>query len=318
MLKKIICIGLLGWAGMQAAQAQNNTVQLVVAFTPGGPVDMVARVLAEQLRKELGQNVIVENKPGANGNIGAAYLAKARPDGSVLLLTSVGAVSISPALYKKMPYDPARDFAPVSKVVNNATLFVVNPTTPYADAADFVKRSKAQKEPVTIGSSGLGSIPHLTQEMFADATGANILHVPYKGAAPVINDMLGNQVTGFMGDVPALLSHVKAGKLKALGIAAPKRHPLLPNVKTMAEQGIQGVESNNWYGLVAPAGTPAATIARLNKAVRDALQNPTVRAKLEGFGAEPAPSTPEELAKQIAADREKWEALIKSKKITLE
>jgi tripartite-type tricarboxylate transporter receptor subunit TctC len=318
-LKHGIAVGLFALAatGMSYAQG-HNTVQLVVAFTPGGPVDMVARVLAEQLRKELGENVIVENRPGANGNIGAAYVAKAPADGSVLFLTSVGAVSISPALYAKLPYDPARDFAPISKVVNNATLFVVNPSAGYADAADFVKRSQASKTPVSIGSSGPGSIPHLTEELFADVTKANILHVPYKGASQVINDMLGNQVTGFMGDIPALLPHVQSGKLKALAIAAPKRHPLLPNVKTMAEQGIAGVESNNWYGLLAPAGTPPETVKKLNTAVRNALKNETVRKKLEGFGAEPAASSPEELAGQIASDREKWAALIKAKNIRLD
>lgn len=317
MMKRLISAGVLALAAGGAC-AQSGTVQMVVAFTPGGPVDMVARVLAEQLRKELGQNVIVDNRPGANGNLGAAYVAKAQADGSVIFLTSVGAVSISPALYDKLSYDPPRDFAPITRVVNNATLFVVNPSHGYADAADFVKRSKGAKDPVAIGSSGIGSIPHLTEEIFADATKANILHVPYKGASQVINDMLGNNVTGFMGDVPALLPHVQSGKLKALAVAAPKRHPLLPNVKTMAEQGIAGVESNNWYGLVAPAGTPAAVVAKLNTAVHNALKNEVVRKKLESVGAEPAPSTPEELSRLIATDREKWAGIIKAKNIRAE
>ncbi|MNS63849.1 Tripartite tricarboxylate transporter family receptor [compost metagenome] len=233
----------------------------------------------------------------------------------MLFLTSVGAVAISPALYKDMPYDPARDFAPVSRVVNNATVFVVNPSNPATDAADFVKRSQAASQSVAIGSSGIGSIPHLTLEMFEDASKANVLHVPYKGAAPVINDVMGNQVAGFFGDVPGLIGHIQGGKLKPLGIAAPTRHPLLPDVKTLAEQGIAGVESNNWYGIVAPASTPAATVDKLNQAVRAALGNEAVRSKLEKFGAQAAPSSPQELADLIASDRAKWTALIQRKNI---
>jgi len=314
MFKKMLSAGLLSLAVLGAAQAE-GPVRLIIAFPPGGPVDLVGRVLAEQLGRELKQQVIVENKAGANGNIAAAYVAKAPADGSVLFLTSVGAVAISPALYKDLPYDPARDFAPVSKVVNNATVFVVNPSNPAADAADFVKKSRAAAQSVAIGSSGIGSIPHLTLEMFADASKANVMHVPYKGAAPVINDVMGNQVSGFFGDVPGLIGHIQGGKLKALGIAAPVRHPLLPEVKTLAEQGIAGVESNNWYGIVAPAATPPATIAKLNQAVRAALETESVRARLEKFGAQAAPGSPQELAALIASDRQKWTALIQRKNI---
>ena len=201
------------------------------------------------------------------------------------------------------------------QVVNNATVFVVNPSNPATDAADFVAKSQAAKQSVAIGSSGIGSIPHLTMEMFADASKANVLHVPYKGAAPVINDVMGNQVAGFFGDVPGLIGHIQGGKLKPLGIAAPTRHPLLPDVKTLAEQGIAGVESNNWYGIVAPSSTPAATVDKLNQAVRAALGNEAVRAKLEKFGAQAAASSPQELAALIASDRDKWTALIQRKNI---
>ncbi len=314
MFRRILCAGVLSLVAVGAAQA-DGPVRLIIAFPPGGPVDLVGRVLSEQLGKELKQQVIVENKAGANGNIAAAYVAKAPPDGSVLFLTSVGAVAISPALYKDLPYNPVRDFAPISRVVNNATVFVVNPANPAKDAADFVARSRAASQAVAIGSSGIGSIPHLTMEMFADASQANVLHVPYKGAAPVINDVMGNQVSGFFGDVPGLIGHIQGGKLRALGIASSTRHPLLPDVKTLSEQGIAGVESNNWYGLLAPAGTPPATVAKLNQAVRATLQNEAVRARLEKFGAEAAPSSPEELSALIASDRAKWTALIERKNI---
>ncbi|MYZ41870.1 Bug family tripartite tricarboxylate transporter substrate binding protein [Schauerella aestuarii] len=302
------------FAACATAQAA-GPVRLVVAFPPGGPVDLVGRVLAERLSKDLGENVIVENRAGANGNIAASYVAKSTPDGSVLFLTSVGAVAISPSLYASLPYDAAKDFAPISRVVNNATVFVVNPAESSTDAADFVKRSQASKQSVAIGSSGVGSIPHLTLALFQESSKANVLHVPYKGAAPVINDVLGNQITGFFGDVPGLIGHIQAGKLKPLGIAAPKRHPLLPNVKTLSEQGIANVESNNWYGLLAPAGTPPATIDKLNQAVRTALADPATRKRFEDFGAEAAPSTPEELAALIQSDREKWGAVIRKNDI---
>jgi len=317
MFKRIFAAGVLALAACGSAKA-DGPVRLIVAFPPGGPVDLVGRVLAEQLTRELHQSVIVENKPGANGNIGAAYVAKGPRDGSVLFLTSVGAVAISPALYQSLPYDPVKDFAPVSRVVNNATVLVVNPANPATDAADFVARSKAASQPVAIGSSGVGSIPHLALEMFTDASKANVLHVPYKGAAPVINDLLGNQVAGFFGDVPGLIAHIQGGKLKALGVAAPARLAVLPNVKTLAEQGIPGVESNNWYGLLAPAGTPPAIVDKLNAAVRAALANPEANKKLQGFGAEPAPSSPQELADLIASDRKKWTDLIQRKNIKVD
>lgn len=297
------------------AMASSDPVKLVVAFTAGGPVDIIARSMGEQLAKQLGRTVIVENRPGANGNIAAAYVAGAHKDGSVLFLTSVGAVAISGALYGSLSYDPAKDFAPVSRVVNNATVFVVNPNNPAVDAADFVKRSKDQKQPYAIGSSGIGSIPHLTLELFQDATGANVLHVPYKGASQVVNDVLGGHVDGFFGDLPGLINQIQAGKLKPLGVASAQPNPLLPNVKTLAEQGIAGVESNNWYGLLAPAGTPPETIAKLNEAVRATLSDATVRGRLEGLGAEVSPSSPEELKQLIEADTAKWSGLIKSKNI---
>ncbi len=295
--------------------ASSEPVKLVVAFTPGGPVDTIARSMSEQLTRELGRNVIVENRPGANGNIAAGYVAGAPKDGSVLFLTSVGAVAISGALYNSLSYDPVKDFAPVSRVVNNATVFVVNANNPATDAADFVSRSKAEKQAYAIGSSGIGSIPHLTLELFQDATGANVIHVPYKGASQVVNDVLGGHVDGFFGDLPGLISQIQAGRLKALGVAAPAPSPLLKDVKTLADQGIKGVESNNWYGLLAPAGTPPEVITKLNLAMRNTLETPAVRERLESMGAEVAPSSPEALNELIVADRAKWTDLIKSKNI---
>jgi len=303
-------------AAATSALAQPAKVtRLVVAFPPGGPVDIVARVVAEQLGRELDQRVIVENKAGSNGGISAEYVAHSPPDGTTLWFTSVGAAAINPSLYEKLAYDVARDFVPVSLVVNNVELLVVNPRDPADNAADFIAAARRRAEPTTIASTGIGSIPHLAMEQLADATRANLLHVPYKGAAPAITDLMGGQVSGFFGDIPGLIAHVRAGRLKAVGIAAERRHPVLPDVKTLAEQGIPGVDSNNWYALFAPARTPPETVDALNRALRRALANPAVHERLMSSGAEPAPSTPQELAALLARDTEKWARIVRAKRI---
>lgn len=301
--------------GASPALAQPKTTRLVVSFTAGGPVDAVARAIAEQLGKELGRLVVIDNKPGANGAIGASEVLRSGPDGNTLWITSVGAAAINPALYGKLPYEMQRDFAPVSLLVNNVELLVANPRDPAANAAEFIAHARGAKDPVAMASSGIGSIPHLAMEQLSDGSGVKLMHVPYKGAAPAITDLMGGQVGGFFGDVPGLLGHVKSGKLKALGIAAPKRHPALPDVKTLEEQGIKGVDSNNWYALFAPAKTPPAVVEALNKAVRATLTNPAVRERLLQSGTEPAPSSSAELARLLKNDTEKWAKLIKIKNI---
>lgn len=288
---------------------------LIVAFPPGGPTDFVARLLADQLTRLLGAPVLVENRPGANGNIAAEYVAKSPADGSVLFFTSVGAVSISPALYASVPYDPAKDFAPVSRVVNNTTVFVTGAANPANDAKAFVAATLKAAQPTAIGSSGSGSIPHLTLELFRAASGAKVFHVPYKGAAPVISDVIAGRVAGFFGDLPGVIGQLHGGKLKALGVASPKRAAVLANVPTLAEQGIPGVYSNNWYAVLAPARTPPDVISKLNSAIRDALADKNARERLIASGAEPAPSTPEELAALIKEDGAKWAKIIRDNNI---
>src|SRR5207248_1261574 len=257
------------------AWAQEKITRLVVAFPPGGPVDFVARTIAEQLGRELNQRVIIDNKPGANGAIGAQSVAQSAPDGMTLWLSSVGAVAINPVLYDKLAYDMQRDFVPVSLVVNNDELLVVNPSNPAKDAAEFVANAKASSQPVAIASSGIGSIPHLAMEQLADVTKANFLHVPYKGAAPAITDVMGGQVAAFFGDIPGLIGHIKGGKLKALGIAATSRHALLPEVRTLSEQGLPGVDTNNWYALFVSVKTPPGVVNVLNEAIRRTLSTKT-------------------------------------------
>jgi tripartite-type tricarboxylate transporter receptor subunit TctC len=298
------------------AHAQpSGALRIVVAFPPGGPVDFVARVLGEGLGRELGQTVVVENRPGANGAIGAQAVAKSPADGATLWLTSVGAAAINPSLYETLAYDVQRDFAPVSRVVDNVEVLVINPANPANSTSEFIAASLRASQPVSIASSGIGSMPHLALELLVDSTKANLLHVPYKGAAPAITDVIAGHVGGFFGDIPGLIGHIRSGKLKAIGLAAPARHPLLPDVRTLDEQGIRGVESNNWYALLAPARTPPARIEALNGAVRRALSADPVRGKLTASGAVPAPSSPEELAALIRTDTARWAKIIRDKKI---
>jgi len=299
-----------------AAFAQTKVTRVIVAFPPGGPVDFVARTLAEQLGKELGHQVIVENKAGANGAIAAEFVSRAAPDGNTLWLTSVGAVAINPALYDKLAYDPQRDLTPVSLVVNNVEVLVVGANAPYNTGAEFVAAARQQKAaPLTMASSGTGSVPHLAMELLNDAAKINLLHVPYKGAAPAITDVIAGHVNGFFGDIPGLIGHIKGGKLKPIGIAASRRHPLLPDVKTFAEMGVPGVDSDNWYALFASKGTPAAEIERVNQAVRRTLGTEAVKSKLLASGAEPAPSTAAELSTLLKNDSAKWARVVKAKNI---
>jgi tripartite-type tricarboxylate transporter receptor subunit TctC len=298
------------------AQAQAGKVtRLVVAFPPGGPVDFLARMFAEALALELGHRVIVENKAGGNGAIAADQIIQSSPDGSTLWFSSVGAVAINPSLYEKLSYDPLRDLTPVSLVANNVEVLVVNPKNAANSAAEFVAASKARTEPTAMASSGIGSIPHLAVEQLAAVGNANFLHVPYKGIAPAVTDLMGGQVQGLFGDVPGLMGHIRSGKLKAIGLADRQRHPLLPDVKTLAEQGLPGVDTNNWYALFASSKTPANTIASINQAVRKTLESPAVREKFAASGAEAAPTSSAELAALLKADTEKWAHIIRSKKI---
>ena len=296
-----------------AASAQNKVTKVLVAFPPGGPVDFVARTISEQLGKELGQTVVVENKPGANGAIAADALMKAPADGQTLWLTSVGAVAINPALYPNLPYDPVRDLAPVSLVVNNVELLVVHPNAPANSPQEFIQWSKQKN--VTMASSGTGSVPHLAMELLADATKTDLTHIPYKGAAPAITDVIAGHVDGFFGDIPGLMSHIRSGKLKAVGIASTRRHPLFPDIKTFQEIGVGGVDSDNWYALFTHKGVPSADLERINQAVRRTLTNETVRTKLITSGAEPAGSTPSDLALILKNDLTKWGRVIREKKV---
>jgi tripartite-type tricarboxylate transporter receptor subunit TctC len=290
-------------------------IRMVIAFPPGGPTDFVGRLLADKLKDLLGQSVIVDNRAGANGAIGADYVAKSEPDGYTLFFTTVGAVAITPAMRSNLSYDTLRDFAPIMRVVQNTTILVVKPDMPVASAKDLAALAKAKPETLSIASTGVGSMPHLALELFQASAGVKFLHVPYRGAAPALTDLLGGQVQGMFADAPVLMSQIQGGTIKPIGAAANKRTPVLPNVPTLAEQGFPDTDAGNWYGLLAPAHTPQAVIAKLNEAVTTALNDPVVKQKLLQSGAEPSPSTPDEFAQFLKSEIERWGRIVREKGI---
>jgi len=313
---KKIALGLICSLVAVSALAASDVVTMVIAFPPGGPVDSMARALAEPLGKELGTQMIVENKPGGNGAIAAQYIASMPADGKTIWFTSAGAVAINPGLYEKLPYNPFKDLTPVSLVANNVEVLVVNPASPANNAVEFV--ALAKRKDLTMGSSGTGSVPHLAMEQLDDAVGVKILHVPYRGAAPAITDVMAGHIDGFFGDIPGLMSYIKAGKLKPIGLAAEKRNSAIPDVKTFNEMGIKGVDTNNWYAVFVKTGTPKSDIDRINAAIKKVVQQDPLKTKLLQTGSEPIGSTPDELAITLKRDAAKWAKLINTKKISPE
>jgi tripartite-type tricarboxylate transporter receptor subunit TctC len=259
--------------------------------------------------------VIIENKAGANGAIGADFVAKSAPDGYTLFLTTSGAVTITPNLRADTPYDTLRDFAPISRVVNVNEVLAVRPELGLKSARDLAAMAKAKPGTLAFASTGVGSPPHLALELLQAAAGVKFVHVPYRGAAPAITDLLGGQVIAMFADAPVLMPQIRAGKLKALAIAAEQRNPVLPDVPTLAEEGYADTVTNNWYGLLAPAKTPPAIVTRLNRAVRAALADQDVRQKLVNVGAVPAPTTPEEFAQFLRDELARWGKVIREKGI---
>ncbi|UHL65271.1 tripartite tricarboxylate transporter substrate binding protein [Paralcaligenes sp. KSB-10] len=305
----------LAMAALSTYAAPPTTV--VVAFPPGGPADTLARVVAKQLESSLGSSVIVENKPGGNGAIAANFVKRAAPDGHTLFLSSAGAISINPTLYPHLTYNPEKDFAPISTLVSTPEVLVVPATSKVKSVKEFLDLAKSKKEGVTLSSSGIGSMPHMAISLLRIATKANILHVPYKGAAPAIRDTVAGQVGGFFGDISGLLPFIQDHKLTAIGIADSKRSPKLPDVPTFDELGFKNVYASNWYGIFAPAGTPKQTIDALNKAMQVAMASEDARKYAETSGVEASVISPDAFAKLIQQDTKKWGALIKAEHITV-
>jgi tripartite-type tricarboxylate transporter receptor subunit TctC len=304
----LVCAALAA-AGAQAAQAQDNyptrPVRVVIAFPPGGPTDFVGRLVTDKMSAELGQRVYIENRAGAAGTVGADNVAKADPDGYSLFLTTSGAVTIAPHI-QSVPYDPLRDFAPVALVTKVTEVLVVTPKLGIKTVKELIALAKEKPGAVAFASTGIGSPPHLAQELLDVSANVKFLHVPYRGAAPALTDLLGGQVQVLAADLPVLIAQIQAGALIPIGAAADKRDALLPDVPTLAEQGYPNTEASNWYALLAPAKTPPAVIAKLNKAVGDALNDPEVHDKLVKAGATPVGGTPEALGAFMKSEYEKW------------
>ena len=292
-----------------------RTIRLVVAFPAGGPTDFVARLLADKLKGILGQSVLVENKSGANAAIGAEYVAKSDPDGYTLFFTTISAVVMNPHLRANLPYDPVRDFAPVTRLVLTTEVLVVSTKSPIKSTKELIDLSKEKNGALPMASTGVGSLPHLALELFQQSAGIKVVHVPYRGAAPAVTDILGGQVIGSFLDLPVVMPQIIGGNLRALGTASAKRDQVLPDLPTFDEQGYRDIYADNWYALFAPAKTPAPVIAKLNAAFKTALTDPEISHKLLAAGAVPAPTTPEELGDILKADLARWGQIIRERNI---
>jgi tripartite-type tricarboxylate transporter receptor subunit TctC len=306
-------LGLLALTPL-AAQAQafpTKAITIIVPFSAGGTTDILARVLGQFISKDLGQPVIIDNRAGAGGNIGTQLVARAAPDGYTILMGTVGTHAINQSLYPKLAFDPIKDFAPLTRVALVPNLLVANPAQPFKTVKELTAYAKANPGKVTFGSSGSGTSIHLSGELFKQMAGVDIQHVAYKGSAPAVNDLLGNHIAIMFDNMPSAISHVKAGKLRPLAVTTAQRSPALPDVPTIAEAGVPGYEATSWFGLLAPAKTPAPVVTRLNASILKALADPDVKKKLLEQGAEPAGETPAQFAAFIASETVKWGKIVK-------
>lgn len=316
-------VALFAWVGMTGANAQNfpeHPITLVVPFPPGGPTDALARRLAEGLKDQLKQTIIVENRGGAGGNIGSEYVAAAKPDGYTLLFGTSGPLAINTSLYKTQTYDPQTSFTPIIRIGHLPNILVVHRSLPVNNVQELIAYAKANPNALSYASSGNGASSHLAGILFNTMAGTNILHIPYKGTGPALNDLLGNQVSMSFTDILTALPHIKEdGKLRALGLASAQRSPVLPDLPTLAEQGLTGYDVSVFFGIIAPKNLPAQTVAILNTAFRNALEKPEVRETLDKQGIVlAADQTPEGLREFIATEVPKWRELIRSANVVID
>lgn len=312
LVVKIFCLTLLVLvSGSALAAYPDRPVRLIVPFPPGGPTDIVARPLAQNLSENLGQQVIVDNRGGAGGNIGAAAVVKSAADGYSLLMGTVGTHAINASLYKKLTFDPVKDFAPVSLVAQAAVVLVVHPSVPAKTLNEFIALARFKPAQITFGSAGSGSPGHLTGELFKDMAGVDLVHVPYQGSAPAISDLLGGQIHAMFDPIQATLSHVKAGKLRILGVSSSKRSSALPDVPTIAEAGVPGFETTAWWAVFAPAGTPKEIITKLNTEIVKIMRSADMKERLRQLDIEPIGSTPDQLAAFMKTETAKWSRAVK-------
>lgn len=306
-------------AGTGTALAQaawpSKPIRVVIPYPPGGPTDILGRIVAQHLSENLGQSVVVENKPGASGMIGADLVAKAPPDGYTLLVNASIHV-INPSLYKKPPYDAIRDFAPVSLIADVPLVLVAAPSQGLATVRDVIAAAKAK--PINFASSGNAAAPHLAGEAFKIATGVPMQHVPYKGSGPALTDVIGGQTELMFDSMPSSIGHIRSGKLKAIAVTTAKRAGALPDVPTIAESGVPGYDISTWYGVWAPAGTPREIVARVSGEIAKIVRAPQVRERLAALGATPVGNTPEEFTAYNQSELAKWGKIVKDSGATVD
>jgi tripartite-type tricarboxylate transporter receptor subunit TctC len=300
-------------AAAPAATAQQwpqRPIRMLVGFAPGGGTDATARAIAPRMSELLGQQVVVDNRPGATGNIAADITAKANPDGYTILMGTIAALAINPSLYSKLPFDPIRDLAPVTRAVDSTNVLVLHPSVPAKSVKELIALAKAK--PLNCGSSGVGGAGHLALELFNLQAGTRMTHVPYKGGGPAMIDLLAGNIQLIFATAASSVAHIKSGKIRAIAVTTAKRAPLVPDLPTVAETGLKGFEANNWYGVVVPAKTPRPIIDRLNKNIATALLVPDVKELLFKQGLDVAPDSPEAFGAYIKSETVKWAKVIKA------
>ncbi|PJI97793.1 tripartite-type tricarboxylate transporter receptor subunit TctC [Acidovorax sp. 69] len=321
-----LCAALLGLAsaalpiGAALAQAAypHKPIRLIVPFPPGGGTDMIARTVAQKLTDQHKWSVIVDNRPGAGGNLGVDAAAKSAPDGYTLVMGQTSNLAINPSLYAKLPYDPIKDLVPVALVSSSPIVMAAPANSRFNTFADVVAASKGKPDALTLGYSGNGTVAHLAGELAENAAGIQLRHIPYKGAAQAMTDLVGGQIDLYMSSVPTLLGQVRNGKLKVLAITSAKRSSQLPDVPTLAESGYKGFEAVTWFGILAPAGTPAPIVAQLNKAINQALQQADVADKLKSEGGDVLGGTPEQFGTLLRAEVPRWAKIVKDSGASLD
>jgi tripartite-type tricarboxylate transporter receptor subunit TctC len=306
------CLLSLGLAAPAAAQNfPERPITLVIPFAAGGSTDLVGRLVAEKMSEGLGQQIIVENRGGAGGNLGAAAVAKAAPDGYTILMATVATHALNPAVYTKMPYDAVKDFAPISLLVTVPNVLAVHPSVPANNAQELIALLKANPGKYSYASSGNGTPLHLSGELFKTMAGVDVVHVPYKGSGPALVDVLGGQIPIIFDNLPSSTQHIKSGKLKGIAVTSPERAPAFPDLPALTE-ALPGYETYTWNALFAPAGTPPEVVKKLNEEANKAVNDPKVKEKLAEFSATVVASTPEELGKHVVAELAKWAPIVKA------
>jgi tripartite-type tricarboxylate transporter receptor subunit TctC len=296
--------------GIAAEWQPTKPIRMLVGFAPGGGTDATARAMGGKMAERLGQQIIIDNRPGAAGNIATDLTAQATPDGHTILMGTIAALAINPALYKKLPFDPLKDVIPITRAVDSTNALVVHPSVPAKSVMELVALAKTK--PLNGGSSGVGGAGHLALELFNLQAGTKIVHIAYKGGGPAMADLLGGQINLIFATAASAVGHIKSGKIRALAVSTAKRSGLLPELPTVSEAGLKGFEANNWYGLLAPAKTPPAVIARLNKEAIAVLNLPDVKELLFRQGLDVSPSTPEAFGAYIKAEKAQWEKVVKA------